>query len=86
MEVSRSKKGTFVSQRKYALDILHDVGLTRAHPYHFPMEQNLKLTPTNGEILKDPTCYRRLVGRLIYLIVTRLDIVYSVQILSQFMK
>ncbi|KAL5542966.1 hypothetical protein UlMin_010676 [Ulmus minor] len=49
------------------------------------MEQNLKLTTTDGELLNDATKYRRLVGRLIYLTVTRPDIVYSVQTLSQFM-
>lgn len=52
----------------------------------FPMEQQLHMTPTNGTSLSDPFAYRRLVGHLIYLTVTRLDIVYSVHILSRFMQ
>ncbi|XP_075076494.1 uncharacterized protein LOC142163140 [Nicotiana tabacum] len=85
IEFSRSKESIFMSQRKYAPDILEDSGLLRARPENFPMEQNLKLTSTNGILLNDPTKYRRLVGRLIYLTVTRPDIVYSVRTLSQFM-
>ncbi|KAK9077344.1 hypothetical protein SSX86_005681 [Deinandra increscens subsp. villosa] len=85
IEFSRSKNGIFMSQRKYALDLLQDCGLTGARPEKFPMEQNIKLTLTNGEKLHDPTKYRRLVGRLIYLTVTRPDIMYSVRTLSQFM-
>ncbi|KAK3006201.1 hypothetical protein RJ639_017740 [Escallonia herrerae] len=85
IKFSRSKKGIFMSQRKYALDILQDSGLLGVRPDKFPMEQNLKLTPTDGILLSDPTKYRRLVGGLIYLTVTRPDIVYSVRTLSQFM-
>ena len=74
-----------MSQRKYAVDILQDSGLTGSKPEKFPIEQNLKLNLTDGDKLHDPTRYRRLVGRLIYLTVTRPNIVYSVRTLSQFM-
>ena len=49
------------------------------------MEQNLNLSLTKGEKLNDPSKYRWLIGRLIYLSVARPDIVYSVRMLSQFM-
>jgi len=86
IEFSRSKTGVYMSQRKYALDILQDAGLTGARPYKFPMEQYLKVTPDDGELLKDPVKYRRLVGRLIYLMVTRSDIVFSLRTLSQYIQ
>ena len=85
IEFSRSRKVIFMSQMKYALDILQDIGLIGARLEKFPMEQNLKLLLIEGEKLNDPRKYRWLIGRLIYLIVTRPDIVYSVHILSQFM-
>ncbi|CAL8121289.1 unnamed protein product [Prunus armeniaca] len=80
--VSRSKRGIVISERKYTLDILKDAGLLGARSYDLPMEQKLKMTPTDGDLLHDPAHYRRLVGRLIYLTITRPDIVYSVHILS----
>lgn len=81
IEVSRSKKGISLSERKYTLDILKDGGHLGVRPISFPMEQNLKLSDT-GELLKDPAKYKRLMGHLIYLIVTRPDITYAVHVLS----
>ncbi|KAB1216423.1 hypothetical protein CJ030_MR4G029201 [Morella rubra] len=49
------------------------------------MEQNLKLTDSLGVFLSNPSIYCRLIGRLIYLAITRLDLVFAVNILSQFM-
>ncbi|CAM8940683.1 unnamed protein product [Rhodiola kirilowii] len=84
VEVSRSKRGIYLSQRKYVLDLLSETGKLVARPCSAPMTPNIQLT-TEGELMDDPECYRRLVGKLNYLTVTRPDIAYSVSIVSQFL-
>jgi len=76
IEVSRFKKGTFISQRKYTLEIIKDDGYIGVKPVDFSMEQNTKLFD-EGELLKDPSVYRQVVCRLIYLTITRPDITYT---------
>jgi len=86
IEVARSKTGITVCQRKYTLDILEEAGLLGAKPAKVPMEPDLVLTDTGSAALKDTTRYRHLVGKLIYLTISRPEITYSVNTLSQFMQ
>ena len=50
-----------------------------------PMEQNLKLRAHVGDVLEDPTMYRKIFGSLIYATLTRPDMSHDVGVLSQFM-
>ena len=47
------------------------------------METNIKLNQDDGEPLKDLKLYRRLIGKLLYLTITQLDLSYVVNQLSQ---
>ena len=85
LEVARNLEGIFLSQRKYALDILTDTGLSGAKPSSILMSQQHQLGHSTSTPLADPSSYRRLVGRLLYLTITRPDILYAVNILSQYM-
>ena len=75
IEIARSKQGTYISQRKYALEIIKDSRYLGAKPVEFPMKE-CRLSNT-GELLKDPCIHQRLVGRLIYL--TSLDLISHIQ-------
>ncbi|WVZ90218.1 hypothetical protein U9M48_036539, partial [Paspalum notatum var. saurae] len=86
IEVSSTHEGFYLSQEKYIQSLLDRASITDHRTEETPMELNLHLSAMDGETLDDPTRYRHIVGSLVYLGVTRLDISYSVHILSQFIS
>ena len=85
VEVMRSKREIFLSQRKYVLDLLSKTEKLAAKPCHSPMAQSLHLT-REDELFKDLERHRRLVEKLNYLTLTCPDIAYSVSVVSQYMS
>ncbi|KAJ4716916.1 Reverse transcriptase, RNA-dependent DNA polymerase [Melia azedarach] len=79
-QVLSAADGYYLSQAKYASDLLTRVGLTDSKVTSTPLEPNAKLTPLDRVLLKDATLYRQLVGILVYLTVTRPDISHAVRI------
>ena len=86
IEVAQSNSGVVISQRKNTLDILTDTGMLDCKPIDTPMDPNVKLVPSQRELLRDPGRYRRLVGKLNYLTITRPDISFPVGVVSQFLQ
>nr|GEU76510.1 cysteine-rich RLK (receptor-like protein kinase) 8 [Tanacetum cinerariifolium] len=80
----KNSTGMVMTQRKCALDLISYAKLQDEKPAKTPLDSRVKLTYTDGEPLLDPSHYRTLVGKLIYLTISRPDIAFAAQLLSQF--
>ena len=86
VEVIRSDSGVLLSQRKYIHDIIQSFQLSDCKNVNAPLPKGLGLSTDEGDILDNPETYRQLVGRLSYLNITRPDLSYATQHLSQFLS
>jgi hypothetical protein len=83
--VAHFRHGIFISQQKYAADLLKETDRTAYKPASTPIDPNLRLGKAEEDAVVDRKMYRCLVERLIYLSHTRPNIAYVVSVISQFM-
>ncbi|KAI3765987.1 hypothetical protein L2E82_16034 [Cichorium intybus] len=85
LEVTYTDDGLFLSQTKYATDILTRADLLESKPVPTPLITHETFT-SHGFPFQDVTRYRSLVGALQYLTITRPDLSYAVNQASQYLQ
>ena len=78
LEITHSTDGLYITQVKYAFELLSRAGLIDSKIVDTPVELNAHLTPSGGKPLSNPSLYRRLVGSLVYFTITHPNISYVV--------
>lgn len=84
LEIHMTIEGLFLHQHKFVHDLLVEAGLEHSKPLSLPVDSTIKLSDKEGELLQDPTLYRKLIGKLLYLTVLRPNLSYVVHHLSLF--
>ncbi|PKU81996.1 Retrovirus-related Pol polyprotein from transposon TNT 1-94 [Dendrobium catenatum] len=85
LQITKHNDVYFISQAPYAQSILQIAQLTRCNPVSNPTCTKMPKEFPPDPFLTEPSMYRRLTGSLQYLCLTRLDIAYSVNLISQHM-
>ncbi|XP_071704142.1 uncharacterized protein [Rutidosis leptorrhynchoides] len=85
MKINQQTSGVYISQKKYASDMLKRFNMFSCKPVTSPLVLNCKLSKEDGDKLADPTLYRSIIGSLLYLAISRPDLAYAASFLSRFM-
>ena len=84
LQIKQVKEGTFIHQGKYTNDVLKKFDMGEAKPLSTPMSTATALdTEEEGEPV-DQKEYRSMIGSLLYLTTTRLDIHFAVCLCARF--
>ena len=83
-QIKELKEVTFICQAKYTSDMLKKFDMTDAKPIKTPMTVNGHLDLNEDEKSMDQKVYRSMIGSLLYLCASRLDIMLSVCMCAKF--
>ena len=78
----QSANGIFLGQGKYVVEILKRFGMMDCKAMATTMASNLKLLSDASSEAVDATMYHQMIGSLMYLTNTRLDILFAMNTLS----
>ncbi|KAH9689176.1 retrovirus-related pol polyprotein from transposon RE1 [Citrus sinensis] len=85
IQVTKTATGLHLSQTKYIADLLNKVKMQDCTPCSTPMAANVPLTKTDSDLFANATLYRSTIGALQYATLTRPEIAFLVNKLSQFL-
>ena len=86
MEVSQGSDDIFISQKRYALNLLKRFNMDKSKAVATPLVQNEVLSKDNAGVEVNSSYYRSLVGSLLYLTASRPDLMYATSVLSRYMQ
>ena len=86
IEIHQDHQVIFIGQEKYATEIFNKFYMKNCKPISTALAQNEKLFKEDGAKKVDASVYRSLIGCLLYLIATGLDIMYAASLLSRFIQ
>jgi hypothetical protein len=84
LQIKKMKNGTFVSQGKYIKDMLKKFGMDDAKDISTPMGINRNLDSDASGNMVDQMMYRSMIGSLLYVTASRLDVMFSVCMCARF--
>jgi hypothetical protein len=84
LEVKQTVEGIFISQSKYARDLVKRFGLDGKSHARTPMSTSVKISSDLAGKSVDPSLYRSMIGSLLYLTASRPDIAFSVGVCARF--
>jgi hypothetical protein len=83
-QIKQHHEGTFISQTMYIQDFLKKFGMKNVKPIMTPMGTNGHLDLDTRSKFVDQKVYRSMIGSLLYLCASRLDIMLSVCMCARF--
>jgi hypothetical protein len=84
LQIKQMKNDTFVSQGKYIKDMLKKFGMVDAKVISTPMRTNKNLDSDASANIVDQKMYRSMIGSLLYVTASRLDVMFSVCMCARF--
>jgi hypothetical protein len=86
LQVKQTSEGIFISQSKYAKDLVKQFGLDGKSHARTPMSTSVKISVDLTDKQVDPTLYNSMIGSLLYLTASRPNIAFSVGVCAQFQE
>ena len=84
LQVKQKKEGIFVSQEKYARNIVKKFRLDSKKHASTPMSSSTKLNVDSSGVEMSPTLYRSIIESLLYLTTSRPDIAFSIGVCARY--